>query len=185
MQTHNWKCHPKKRHFGDGQQKAEYSKDYILQWGKTKVEHKFLSHGHPLRKHLSTGTETSLSCHGAPERCLQAFINTILFWPSPLHSLNVCGETWRKRLLAAWNAGPVHAVRAKCCCLFHMEINAAECSQLPNKWLWLLLLHTKQWKKQGALAVAWEQKEGINGERNKTLVWLELRNTQHDFWYVP
>lgn len=148
----------------------------------TKVETKLPSHGHPLRKHLSNTAETSLSCHmGHPERCLQAFINTVLFWPCPLHSLNVCGKNGRKRLLAAWNAGPVHAVTAKCCCLFHMEINAAECSQLPNKWLWLLLLHTKQWKTKRALAIAWEQKGGINGVRNKALVWLELRNIQHDF----
>lgn len=83
---------------------------------------------------------------GAPEGCFKALINTALCWCRPLHSLNACGE---KGLLAAWNAGPIHAVRAECCCLFHMEINAAECSQLPNKWLWLSLLHTKHWKTEG------------------------------------
>lgn len=42
-------------------------------------------------------------------------------------------------------------------------------------------------KSQGYLAVtlAWEQKGGINRVRNKALVWLELRNTQDDFWYMP
>lgn len=39
-------------------------------------------------------------------------------------------------------------------------------------------------KNQGALAVAWEQKGGINRVRNKASVWLELRNTLHDFRYV-
>lgn len=35
-------------------------------------------------------------------------------------------------------------------------------------------------KTQGALAVAWEQREEINRVRNKALVWLEFRNTPHD-----
>lgn len=114
---------------------------------------------------------------GYVKRSLHAFISAVLFWCSPLHSMDVSGEKLRKRLLAAWNA-----VRAKCCCPFHMEINAAECSQLPNKWLWLLVLHSKTSKKktknEAALAVAWEQKEGINRARNKALVWLESRNAQ-------
>lgn len=44
----------------------------------------------------------------------------------------------------------------------------------------------KTLKTQGYLAVtlAWEQKGGINGVRNKGLVWLELKETHHDFWYV-
>lgn len=42
-------------------------------------------------------------------------------------------------------------------------------------------------KSRGYLAVtlAWVQKAGINGVRDKVLVWLELRNTQHDLWYIP
>lgn len=36
-----------------------------------------------------------------------------------------------------------------------------------------------------AVTLAWEQKGGINRVRNKALVWLELRNTQDDFWYMP
>lgn len=53
------------------------------------------------------------------------------------------------------------------------------------KQVTLALIAThKTVKNQGALAVVWEQKEGINGVSNKALVWLELRNTQHYFWYV-
>lgn len=63
-----------------------------------------------------------------------------------------------------------------------------QCSRMQSiaKQVTLALTAThKTLKNQGALAVAWEQKEGINGVRNKASVWLELRNTQHDFWYVP
>lgn len=73
------------------------------------------------------------------------------------------------------------AGRMRCCDLFHMEINAAECSQLPNKWLWLSVVHSKAAKNRGALAVAWEQKGGINKERNKASVWVELKNAPHSW----
>lgn len=95
--------------------------------------------------------------------------------------LNVCGEN------GCWQHGALDpsalSERSAAASSFHMEMDAAECSQLPNKWLWLLLLHTKRWKNGGVLAAAWEEKGGINRERNKASVWLGLRNTQHDFFF--
>lgn len=132
-----------KRHFGDEQRskvsRASCDKNRELNPARTATHQK---------KHLSTSHETLLSCHVG---CLKGVFQ-LSSMPSCFGAA-LCTQRakkeWRKRLLAAWNAGPVHAVTAKCCCLFHMEINAPECSQLPNKWLWLFLLHTRRWKAEG------------------------------------
>ncbi len=78
MQPHNWKCHPKKATLEmDSRKKSTVKLISCDEVKQTKVP----SHDHPLSIHLSTTAQTSLLSH-APERCLQAFINAILFWLS-------------------------------------------------------------------------------------------------------
>lgn len=102
-----------------------------------------------LHKHIS------FFSGGALERCLQDFVNTVLFRHGPLRSLNV----QRKRLLGSMK----HWTHRRCQSGVLLPISYGnQCSRMQSiaKQVTLALTAThKTVKNQGALAMAWEQKE--------------------------
>lgn len=81
----------------------------------------------------------------------------LVMWGSPERHLQLFLFCWPKWMKKSGEPGsqPGPSMLSGLLLPFHMEINAAECSQLPNKWLWLLPLHTKQWKPKGIWQWHW------------------------------